>query len=105
MCVTGLNCSYCTDVRKVELLKNTVSGLTLREQSNTLSNPQCETAVNGEHVSGIEIGLCYDNPINISKEYRCVHFRGQVIASVILDSGNSLGEGTSSCYSYIYQYI
>ena len=105
MRVTGLNCSYCTDVRKVELLKNTVSGLTLREQSNTLSNPQCETAVNGEHVSGIEIGLCYDNPINISKEYRCVHFRGQVIASVILDSGNSSGEGISSCNSYIYRYI
>ena len=74
-------------------MKNTVPGLTLREQPNTFSNPTCETAVNGERVSGVEIGLCYDNPINGSKEYRCVHYSGQVITSVKIDLGNTVGEG------------
>ena len=96
-----MNCLYCTDVNKVEILKNTEPGLNLSETSNIPLNPNCETAVNGERVSGIEIGLYYHNPINSSKEYRCIHYRGQVITSVKLDLGSSVGEGNFTYYILI----
>ncbi|XP_078315012.1 uncharacterized protein LOC111128299 isoform X2 [Crassostrea virginica] len=81
----GLNCSHCTDVKNVEILKNTVPGLNLGEQPNTFSNPPCETAVNGERVSGIEIELCYDNPINSSYEYSSVQVHREL--QILLPSG------------------
>ena len=75
--------------------------MTLREEPNTFSNPPCETAVNGERVSGVEIRHCDDNPINGSKEYRCVHYSGQVITSVKQDLGNTVGEGNFTDHIFI----
>lgn len=91
----GFKCSKCADIGSVQI-NNTVLGFFFTVGSLNLPprSPLCETAINGEDVTGVSIIDCPQKSLGGSRDNRCVHYNGVLDISIKVNQGSSSGEGT-----------
>lgn len=89
----GFKCSKCADIGSVQI-NNTVLGFFFTVGSLNLPprSPLCETAINGEDVTGVSIIDCPQKSLGGSRDNRCVHYNGVLDISIKVNQGSSSGE-------------